>query len=190
MDSSKGRQIAFEACPLVEVPPLPLTLNGSVRDADGVAFLEDESGCGSVFIWGMAYGAAEAAMWSHDVWQRCNSPSPRRPPGDHSTASDLQPSRLDSSNGRPLSKNALRVVSHALVAGWVVEHPGTHGGFSGACSGNVQDSRLGQLTSEPRPQVPRRGLSCLCRARVRCDELCGLYLGRDQQLCAGHSRRY
>jgi len=37
----------------VEVPPLPLAPSGSVRVADGVAFLEDESGCGSVFIWGM-----------------------------------------------------------------------------------------------------------------------------------------
>ena len=54
MDFSKGRQIMVQASTLVEVPPLPLAPDGSVRVADGVAFLEDQSGCGSVFLWGMA----------------------------------------------------------------------------------------------------------------------------------------
>jgi len=113
-----------------------------------------------------------------------------RPLGDHSAELDLQSSRLEPSNGCALSNNALRVVSHASVAGWVVEHPGTHGGFSGAYFGNVQDSRLGQPTSEASFPVPWRGFSVLCRSCVRCDALCGLYLGRDQQLRARHSRRY
>jgi transposase len=34
--------------------PLPLTPAGSVRVAPGVGFLEDETGAGSVFLWGMA----------------------------------------------------------------------------------------------------------------------------------------
>ncbi|MGH9187695.1 MAG: helix-turn-helix domain-containing protein, partial [Acidimicrobiales bacterium] len=34
--------------------PLPLAPGGSLRVADGVAFLEDGEGFGSVFLWGMA----------------------------------------------------------------------------------------------------------------------------------------
>ncbi|MGI9030941.1 MAG: putative transposase [Ilumatobacteraceae bacterium] len=34
--------------------PLPLAPGGSLRVAEGVAFLEDDEGCGSVFLWGMA----------------------------------------------------------------------------------------------------------------------------------------
>ena len=40
--------------------PLPLAPSGSLRVADGVAFLEDAEGNGSVFLWDMA-------AWS---WQR------------------------------------------------------------------------------------------------------------------------
>ena len=36
------------------MPPLPLAPGGSLRVADGVAFLEDDEGSGSVFLWGMA----------------------------------------------------------------------------------------------------------------------------------------
>jgi len=46
--------MVVQASTLVEMPPLPLAPDGSVRVTDGVAFSEDESGCGSVFIWGMA----------------------------------------------------------------------------------------------------------------------------------------
>ncbi|MGH9243075.1 MAG: putative transposase [Acidimicrobiales bacterium] len=44
------------------MPPLPLAPGGSLRVADGVAFLEDE-GAGSVFLWGMA-------AWSWGVGDR------------------------------------------------------------------------------------------------------------------------
>lgn len=46
--------MVIEAGTLVEMPPLPLAPMGSIRVSDGVAFIEDESGCGSVFVWGMA----------------------------------------------------------------------------------------------------------------------------------------
>jgi prepilin-type processing-associated H-X9-DG protein len=53
--------MVVQASTLVEMPPLPLAPDGSVRVADGVAFFEDESGCGSVFLWGMA-----AWNWQED----------------------------------------------------------------------------------------------------------------------------
>src|SRR5680860_540166 len=42
------------ASTLDTMPPLPLSPGGSLRVADGVAFVEDDEGCGSVFLWGMA----------------------------------------------------------------------------------------------------------------------------------------
>ena len=36
------------------VPPLPSALGGSLRVADGVTFIEDDEGSGSVFLWGRA----------------------------------------------------------------------------------------------------------------------------------------
>jgi len=46
--------VASKAGTLVEMPPLPLAPAGSVRVSEGVSFSEDETGCGSVFMWGMA----------------------------------------------------------------------------------------------------------------------------------------
>jgi transposase len=43
-----------EAGTMVEMPPLPLDPGGSVRVSEGVSFFEDETGCGSLFVWGMA----------------------------------------------------------------------------------------------------------------------------------------
>ena len=46
--------MALAASTLDAMPPLPLAPGGSLRVADGVAFLEDDEGSGSVFLWGMA----------------------------------------------------------------------------------------------------------------------------------------
>lgn len=46
--------MARRAGTLEPVQPLPLAPAGSLRVADGVAFLEDVAGNGSVFLWGMA----------------------------------------------------------------------------------------------------------------------------------------
>lgn len=46
--------VVLAASTLEGVPPLPLAPGGSLRIADGVAFLEDGEGSGSVFLWGMA----------------------------------------------------------------------------------------------------------------------------------------
>lgn len=46
--------MALAAGTLDAMPPLPLAPGGSLRVADGVAFLEDDEGSGSVFLWGMA----------------------------------------------------------------------------------------------------------------------------------------
>jgi len=46
--------MALAASRLDAMPPLPLAPGGSVRVADGVAFMEDDEGFGSVFLWGMA----------------------------------------------------------------------------------------------------------------------------------------
>ena len=46
--------MAVAASTLDAMPPLPLAPGGSLRVADGVAFLEDDRGSGSVFLWGMA----------------------------------------------------------------------------------------------------------------------------------------
>ena len=46
--------MALAASTLEAMTPLPLAPGGSLRVADGVAFLEDGEGCGSVFLWGMA----------------------------------------------------------------------------------------------------------------------------------------
>ncbi len=46
--------MVLAASTLDVVTPLPLAPGGSLRVADGVAFLEDGEGSGSVFLWGMA----------------------------------------------------------------------------------------------------------------------------------------
>lgn len=46
--------MAVGASMLDEMAPLPLAPGGSVHVAAGVAFLEDDEGSGSVFLWGMA----------------------------------------------------------------------------------------------------------------------------------------
>ncbi len=46
--------MALAASTLDVMPPLPLAPGGSLRVADGVAFLEEDGGPGSVFLWGMA----------------------------------------------------------------------------------------------------------------------------------------
>jgi transposase len=46
--------VVLVASTLDAVIPLPLAPGGSLRVADGVAFVEDDEGFGSVFLWGMA----------------------------------------------------------------------------------------------------------------------------------------
>ncbi|MGH3116193.1 MAG: putative transposase [Gaiellales bacterium] len=46
--------MAMAASMLDAMAPLPLAPGGAVRVAPGVAFLEDDEGSGSVFLWGMA----------------------------------------------------------------------------------------------------------------------------------------
>ncbi len=46
--------MALAASTLEPMVPLPLAPGGSLRVADGVAFLEDDEGSGAVFLWGMA----------------------------------------------------------------------------------------------------------------------------------------
>lgn len=46
--------MAVAATKMAAMQPLPLTPSGSSRVADGVAFLEDTEGNGTVFLWGMA----------------------------------------------------------------------------------------------------------------------------------------
>lgn len=46
--------MALTAITLDVMVPLPLAPGGSLRVAAGVAFLEDDEGSGSVFLWGMA----------------------------------------------------------------------------------------------------------------------------------------
>jgi transposase-like protein len=46
--------MAVAATKMRAMQPLPLAPSGSARVADGVAFLEDPEGNGSVFLWGMA----------------------------------------------------------------------------------------------------------------------------------------
>jgi transposase len=53
--------MVMQAGTMVEMPPLPLAPGGSVRVGEGVSFLEDETGRGSVFMWGMA-----AWSWQSD----------------------------------------------------------------------------------------------------------------------------
>jgi transposase len=53
--------LVIEAGTMVEMPPLPLAPGGSVRVSEGVSFFEDETGCGSLFVWGMA-----AWSWKSD----------------------------------------------------------------------------------------------------------------------------
>ena len=59
--------MAVAATKMGAMQPLPLTPSGSSHVADGVSFLEDAEGNGSVFLWGMA-------AWS---WQG-GDPVPRR----------------------------------------------------------------------------------------------------------------
>jgi len=46
--------VAVSASKMEAMQPLPLAPSGSLRVADGVSFLEDSDGNGSVFLWGMA----------------------------------------------------------------------------------------------------------------------------------------
>ena len=46
--------MALVASTLDAMTPLPLAPGGSLRVAEGVAFVEDDEGSGSVFLWGMA----------------------------------------------------------------------------------------------------------------------------------------
>lgn len=61
--------------------PLPLAPGGSVRVADGVAFLEDADGNGSVFLWGMAawsWGAGDRPARRLAAVQLVNSRAARQ----------------------------------------------------------------------------------------------------------------
>ena len=55
--------MGLAASTLDAMVPFPLAPGGSVRVGPGVAFLEDDEGCGSVFLWGMAawcWGSGDA----------------------------------------------------------------------------------------------------------------------------------
>src|SRR5680860_786865 len=89
MDVPGRSGMALAASTLDAMTPLPRAPGGSLRVADGVAFLEDDEGSGSVFLWGMAAWswcaedrvARRLAALASTSCTAATSRAPRSPPG-------------------------------------------------------------------------------------------------------------